>query len=67
MKIIATPVLGKDLKPGDLFSTIGQFYWDNIDKQRSIGERVYLRTNTPAEQAPDMEEEVFRITITQEQ
>ena len=61
MKIKAVPVKGKDLKPGDLFSTANQFYWDHRD-QDSIGEKVYIRTDKSL--SPDQEEEdIFRISI----
>lgn len=61
MKIKATPIKGSDLKPGDLFSTAPQAYWDNIPG--SIGERVYIRTDSPAEWAPDFDSYVYKITI----
>lgn len=63
MKISTEPVKGKDLQPGDLFSTYGQEYWDNFDKNGSIGERVYIRTNAPASVAPDGALTVYRLTI----
>lgn len=66
IKIQATSVLGRDLKPGDLFSTVGPEYWDLVDRLESIGERVYIRMNTPFSNAPDSNEEVFRIEIIQE-
>lgn len=61
MRIIATSIKGKDLKPGDLFSTAGQLYWDNYNPQ-SIGERVYIRTEAPTP-SDDANAEIFRITI----
>ena len=63
MKAKATPVIARDLQPGDLFSTYGPDYWDGIDALLSIGELVYIRTNTPASNAPDPDAEVFRIEI----
>lgn len=62
MKIIATKIKGSELEAGDLFSTVGPFYWEHIDLTRSIGERVYIRTTTPS---PD-DREVYRITIEKE-
>lgn len=64
MKILAKPVKGKDLKPGDLFSTANQLYWDNRNPE-SIGEKVFIRTDTPLtpEQA---QEEICRIEIDKE-
>ena len=60
MRIIATEIKGKDLKPGELFSTANQFYWDN--RLQSIGEKVYIRTDShlPLDQE---EEDTYRITI----
>jgi len=63
MRIIASPCKGRDLKPGDLFSTVGPSYWDHFHENRSIGERVYIRTETPCENAPDADAPVFRVTI----
>ena len=59
MKIKATPIKAKDLKPGDLFSTAPQLYWDKRDPN-SLGEKVYMRTDapTPKDQA---EEEIYLI------
>ena len=34
---------GKDLQPGELFSSEGASYWDHRDPS-SIGEKVYIRT-----------------------
>ena len=69
MNIIATKVKGKDLKAGDLFSTVGQVYWDasakavRTDPSR-IGEKVYIRTNSPCPK--DQENvKIHRIEITQ--
>ena len=62
MKITATPITGKELKPGDLFSTAGQFYWDHRDPA-SIGERVYLRTDAPC---PRDQEDVVVHLVTVE-
>lgn len=62
LKIIATQVKSQELVPGDLFSTAGPEYWDNILEVDSIGERVYIRTEVPC---PDdqKDETIFRITI----
>lgn len=64
MKIKATLIKGKDLKPGDLFSTEGPAYWDYIKANFSIGERVYIRTETPTN-ADDRETDVFKIEVEQ--
>ena len=62
MKIKATKIKGKDLKAGDLFSTADQLYWDNIESKMSIGEKVYIRTNTPCPK-DQANEEIFKIVI----
>lgn len=63
VRIKATPTTGRDLHPGDLFSIAGPEYWDMVDATRSIGERVYVRMNTPAEESPDLDEQVYRIEV----
>lgn len=63
MTIRATLCKGRDLKPGDLFSTEGQDYWGTFDQNLSVGERVYIRTNTPADLYPDLDEEIYRIEV----
>jgi hypothetical protein len=63
IRINAVPVLGRDLRPGELFSTAGPEYWDGFPIFQSIGERVYIRTASPADEAPDADEEVYRIEI----
>lgn len=65
-RIQAEAILGRDLLPGDLFSTYGQSYWDQFDVHRAIGERVYIRTNAPSGSAPDSDAMVYRITITRD-
>lgn len=47
MKVKAIPVRVEHLKPGDLFSVAGPEYWDFIDDRESLGEKAYIRTNTP--------------------
>lgn len=62
MIIEAQKTIGKDLKAGDLFSTAGQSYWDRIDKNCSIGEKVYIRTNTPCPKGQE-KEGIYKIII----
>lgn len=67
MKIIATLIKGKDLKAGDLFSTAGQDYWDVVENLREtdplrIGEKVYIRTDTPCPDGQE-NEEIYKILI----
>lgn len=75
MKIVATPIKSEALKPGDLFSTYGPEYWerdrfnrtdpfDTIPITLPLGERVYIRTETPAP-ADQVGEDLFKITIEQ--
>lgn len=61
MKVIATPIEAGKLKPGDLFSTADQMYWDNI-KPESIGEAIYIRTEAPAPK-DEIKMTVFKIRI----
>lgn len=63
MKIKATKCKGLELKPGDLFSTVGPEYWDHFTERDSIGERVYIRTNTPASNANDCNTDVYLIEV----
>ena len=62
MKITATKIKGKDLKAGDLFSTANQTYWNNHKNNRSIGEKVYIRTEEPCP-AGQENEEIYKIEI----
>lgn len=66
MNIVATKVKAKDLKPGDLFSTWGQDYWDGASYRRwrndVVGERVYIRTTVPCPEE-QTDEDVYQITI----
>ncbi len=63
VKITATPVTGRQLRPGDLFSVAPQEYWDFAMRQGSVGECVYIRTDIGAERFEDADEPVYRITI----
>lgn len=60
VKFRAEPVKGRDLEPGDLFSVAGSEYWE--PEHWSIGERVYVRTNTPAPE-DELDADIFRIII----
>ena len=62
MKIIATPKKGKDLRTGDLFSSVGPTYWDHHKENHSLGEKVYIRTEQPCPE-DQRREDVFKITI----
>lgn len=63
MNIIVTKCKGKDLLPGNLFSSVGPEYWGPVMKHgSSIGERVYIRTNTPCPKDQE-NEEIFKIEI----
>ncbi|MEE9401277.1 MAG: hypothetical protein V3V32_04580 [Dehalococcoidia bacterium] len=65
MQLIATLVKGKDLKPGDLFSTADQAYWATVLGRGTLGERVYIRTEEPCPES-QREIEVYRITLDME-
>jgi hypothetical protein len=59
-------VYPKDLKPGELFSTVGDNYWQNFSEKDSYGERVYIRTPAPAENFEGAQEPIYRITIEED-
>lgn len=66
LQINTEKVKGKDLNPGDLFSTAGPDYWDLVSQRGTeaglpVGERVYIRTEAAPPPGDDME--VFRLTI----
>jgi hypothetical protein len=67
VKIKATPIKGRDLKPGDLFSTANQDYWDNYHLNYTVGERVYIRTDAPAGYFEDQNAKVYKIEIIKEE
>lgn len=62
-KVRAEMVLGRDLQPGDLFSTGSPEYWDIAMDGGGLGERVYIRTNSPC---PVSQEGVpiYRLTVS---
>lgn len=60
----AEKVKGKDLKPGEAFSTACPDYWEKR-KWQSLGEKVYLRTNSPCPEK-EADQEIYRITVTKE-
>ena len=62
MKILAEEMLAKNLKPGDLFSSIGSTHWDNIEIYHSLGERVYIRTDEPSPKEQE-NEKIYKIII----
>lgn len=61
MKIKAELIKGKELQPGDLFSTLEQQHWDNMD-QHGLFERICIRTNRVTDEA-DGETKVYRLTV----
>ena len=63
MRIQAIEVKGEDLKAGDLFSTAGPNYWDEVWANGStVGEKVYIRTERPC-LADQRDVPIFRIEI----
>lgn len=63
VKIKATPCIAKNLQLGDLFSTMGLDYWDNVLSTGAVGERVYIRVGGRATTANGGDEQVFRIEV----
>lgn len=63
VKIKAELMTGRDLKPGDLFSTASAEYWDGAMDKGSIGECVYIRTNFDATPFHGLDAPIYRITI----
>lgn len=66
MKVIAVAVKAKELEPGDLFSREGPLYWENIDSKSSLGEKAYIRTNTPTP-PDDNDYPLYRLDIEREE
>ena len=64
MRIIAKEIKSEELQAGDLFSNVGQGYWDNYVYQDpfSVGQKVYIRTEAPC-LPTDMGQTVFLINI----
>ncbi len=57
IKIATQTVKAKELLPGDLFSFTSEEYWGSVNDpdNQAVGEKVYIRTNTPC--PPDQEED----------
>lgn len=67
VSIKATPIIARDLQPGDLFSTANQRYWDRSMSDKGVGEGIYVRTNLPTNNADDADTPLFKLEIqTQE-
>jgi hypothetical protein len=64
--IKAEQLPARELKVGDLFSTVGAWYWDKALDGESCGERVYIRTNADASEFGDADALVYRLTIIKE-
>lgn len=62
MIILTKKMRGDELKPGDLFSTVGQEYWDTIKSNKSVGERVYIRTEAVSPLGENGKE-IYKVTI----
>lgn len=68
IQIATETVKAKELMPGDLFSTTGVEYWNNVNKDIEVGsgpiaEKVYIRTNAPT-LADDKDVEVTLVTLS---
>jgi len=63
-RIVAERCTGRDLRPGDLFSTCGPDYWAERPEvwpnNGAVGEKVYIYTG---QQGPDPDTTVYRIRI----
>lgn len=69
LTIRAEAIEAKHLKPGDLFSTAGEAYWNNVVKNpKKLGEVVYLRTGLVEDDGEyeGGDDLVYRLTITVE-
>ena len=53
----------RDLRPGDLFSSRGPAYWSGALSSMSVGEKVYVRTESPPANEPDGDELVYRLSF----
>lgn len=63
IKIAATLIKGKDLKPDGLFSTVGPEYWDGMYLlNKSIGEKVYIYTGYPLSMN-NLQDDIYKITV----
>lgn len=69
VRIECEMVKGRDLEPGDLFSTVGAEYWNNFADKKSLGERVYIRTFVDGTEVdPEgMEQDIVKITVVKEE
>ena len=65
MEIKVIECKGKDLEAGDLFSPADSQYWSNYKVKKSIGEKVYIRTDTPLDDddLEDREVVLYKIII----
>ena len=61
MRVQVKEVKVEDLEPGDLFSTAGEDYWDNLD-DGSVGEKVYIRTDVPCPE-DQVGLKVYKVTV----
>lgn len=65
VKIFVEEVIAKDLKPGDLFTSMPQNYWDYAMNRKGVGEAVYIRTNVSSDNAGDEDTLVYRVVQIQ--
>lgn len=65
-RLLVAPIIARDLKPGDLFSTKGSEYWRFFPNFLGVGQGVYLRT---ADTRPTGDEHttVYRLRTVREQ
>ena len=69
MIIKVEKVTGKDLQPGDLFSTVNEEWWGSVNDRdmdpAPVGEKVYIRTNAPCPE-DQKDDALVRLTIHHE-
>jgi hypothetical protein len=67
MNISVKKIKTSELKPGDLFSMLDEWYWDKfLSDKHIVGHKVYIRTDNPCESPDyDPEQPVYLITINQ--
>jgi hypothetical protein len=64
VKITTEEMRAKDIKPGDLFTTAPQEYWDHVDKDLdAIAQTVYIRTGAPCPKSQE-KVRVYKVIVT---
>jgi hypothetical protein len=61
--VVAEKIRAADLWPGDIFSTEGPEYWNDLHHHEGVGETVFMRNQAPAFLVRDPETTVYRLRI----